>query len=221
MKLVYFLPLIFWACQPKQTSTTPATTEAPDTVILRINLNQELAGSAYRNRATGYLMVINGDSAYFSPAFTESNKGKVNLLLGLYPLQTYAEQMTQLQAILPTAAEDYNFDSLSSVYMGRLVHTGDLAIAVTNEYLTAFDGYGSTATTEYRKIEHFLTTSKLGRDLNVILEPYGLHVTEASVEKVFFTEMPAQTIDSTLHATWPARILDASVWVKLGQVEYL
>ncbi|UXX80321.1 hypothetical protein N7E81_04310 [Reichenbachiella carrageenanivorans] len=220
MKLVYLLPFVLWACQPKQQPAPPTIVEASDTVILKIDLNQELAGSAYRKKATGYLMIANGDSAYFSPTFTESiEKGRVNLIMRLNPQQTYAEQITQLQVILPTAAQDYNFDSLSGVYLGRLVHTGDLAIAITNEYVTAFGGYGSTETSEYRKIERFLTLSKLGSDLNAIFNPYGLQVTGANVEKVFFTKMPAQAIDSVLHNTWPERILDASVWVELKQVE--
>lgn len=209
------------ACQPKEKPAT-TTEEEPvvsDSLILRFDVNKELAGSAYRNKATGYLLVVDQDSTLFFPAFTQSkDAGRVSLILGLHPSLTYHTQMTQLQAILPQAAKDYNFDSLSAVYVGRLVQTGDLAIQVTNEYLKAFDGHGSTATTEYATIASFLASSQLGKDFDQLFAPYDLEVTGTSVEKVFYTEMyESITIDSARHTQFPEKVLDAMVWVKLGK----
>ncbi|MEP2026079.1 MAG: hypothetical protein ABJH98_19970 [Reichenbachiella sp.] len=220
LKPTYALLILMWACQPKNKPeiSSPEPT-VPDTLVLRFDVNEELAGSAYREKATGYLLVVDGDSTLFFPAFTKSKKyGRVNLILGLHPSLTYHQQMKQLKTILPYAAKDYNFDSLSGVFVGRLVQTGDLAIQVTNEYLEAFDGYGSTATTQYDTIASFLATSKLGRDFNKLFDLYGLTAVGTSVEKVFYTEMHESIkIDSAQHSQWPEKILDAMTWVKLGQ----
>ncbi|SMD34691.1 hypothetical protein SAMN04488029_2140 [Reichenbachiella faecimaris] len=219
MKPIYVILFLLCTCQPKdkQAVTTTAEPTPSDTLVLRFDVNQELAGSAYREKATGYLLVVDGDSTLFFPAFTKAkNEGRVNLILGLHPSLTFGEQMQLLQAILPYAAKDYSFDSLSSIYIGRLVQTGDLAIQITNEYLEAFGGYGSTATTEYDTIASFLATSKLGRDFNKLFAPYHMTVAGTSVEKVFYTELHKSIkIDSVLHNQFPEKVLDAMTWVKL------
>ena len=221
-KTIFALLLVAMACQSKDkpTTLTESLPKEPDTLVLRFDVNEELAGSAYRNKATGYLLVVDQDSTLFFPAFTKAkNDGRVNLILGLHPSLTFGEQMNQLQTILPYAAKDYNFDSLSSIYVGRLVQTGDLAIRVTGEYLDAFDGYGSTATSEYDTIASFLVTSQLGRDFNQLFAPYDLNVIGTSVEKVFFTSLNKSIkIDSSLHIDYPEKILDAMVWLKLDKV---
>lgn len=223
LKPIYALLILLWACEPKEKSTEESTNEATpvetESIILRFDVNEELAGSAYREKATGYLMVLDGDSTLFFPAFTKGKKdGRVNLILGLHPSLTYHQQMRQLKTILPYAAKDYNFDSLSGVYVGRLVQTGDLAIQVTNEYLEAFDGYASTATTQYDTIASFLATSQLGQDFNKLFDPYDITVVDTSVEKVFYTELHESiTIDSTLHTQFPDKVLDAMVWLKVGK----
>lgn len=216
-KYIFILFIILSACQTKESSQSQTAVVEPDTVVLRFDVNEELAGSVYREKATGYLLVVDQDSTLYFPAFTKSkSEGRVGLILGLHPSLTYGEQLQQLQAILPYAARDYNFDSLSGIYLGRLVQTGDLAIQVTNEYLEAFDGYASTATTQYDTIASFLTSSKLGRDFNKLFTPHGLKVVGTSVEKVFYTEIyESIKIDSALHSQFPDKVLDAMVWVRL------
>jgi len=219
MKLLYAFLILLCACQPNNKPQSSYQSSPPDVQVLRFDVNEELAGSAYRKRATGYLMVTEGDSSLFFPAFTEAkDDGRISLILGLHPSISYADQMKQLHFLLPYVAKDYNFDSLSGVFVGRLIQTGDLAIEVTNEYLNHFGGYGSTATTAYDTIASFLSSSKLGRDFDKLLDPYGLQVSGTSVEKVFYTEMPGSIkIDSTLHNEIPDKILDAMVWVKLNE----
>lgn len=219
MKPIYIIFLILLACQAKEKVSSDPQILEPDTVIVKIDLNEELAGSAYRKRATGYFLMVDDDSSLYVPAFAESKEGRVSLMLGLYPLLTYQEQLEQLRALLPSAVKEYNFDSLGGVYVGRLVQTGDLAIDITNEYLDEFGGYGSTATSEYSDIANFLSRSKLGRDMNSLFAPYGLEVVGASVEKVFFTELHESIkIDSARHkgTKIPEQILDGMTWVELG-----
>lgn len=222
-KIIFALLLVAMACQSKDkpTTLTESLPMEPDTLVLRFDVNEELAGSAYREKATGYLMIVDGDSTLFFPAFTKAKKdGHINLILGLHPSLTFYDQMSQLNTILPYAAQDYNFDSLTGLFVGRMVQTGDLAIQVTNEYLDTFGGYASTATSEYDTIASFLMTSRLGREFNQLFNPYKLKVRGTSVEKVFYTELPkAFKIDSTLHTGFPEKVLDAMVWVKLGPQE--
>ena len=216
MRSIAILLLILSACQTKPEAVNKISTSQPDTVIATVDLQQELAGSAYRQRATGYFLVIDGDSSLYRPAFTESNEGRVSLMLGLHPLLPYDEQLAQLETLLPHAARSYALDSLHSVFMGRLVQTGDLAIDITKEYLVEFNGYGSTATTEYSVIADFLAHSRLGRDLDQVFSPYRLKVSGTSIEKVFFTEpYLSGPIDSARYAAGeiPEKVLDCMTWV--------
>lgn len=221
MKQILALLLLSTSCIPHEQSNTASQTIELDTLVAKIDMNDILSGSAYRKRATGYYLIINGDSSIYLPTLTESKEGKLSLMLGLQPKHTYQQQLDQLALILPYAAKEYNFDSLNGIYVGRLVQTGNLVIDITNEYLDTFGGYGSTATTEYNKIADFLAQSRLGQDINELLRPYALEVKSASVEKVFFTGYhPSVKLDSTRYKNQklPKRLLDCMTWLTIGKM---
>lgn len=214
---------LFSCTSGQRGNETPPPATISDTLIVKQKITDELAGSVYRKRATCYFLVVKGDTSVYRPVFMESRtEGRVSLVLDFYSTLTYEEHLAQLRVLLPDAAQDYNFDSLGTVYMGRLVEMGSLAVDLTNEYLTVFGGYGSSATTAYPEIAEFMTQSRLGRDMDELFRPYDLHVSGASVEKVFFTPLKAS---SAIHAeryhqtNIPDRLLDASTWFYLKKSE--
>ncbi|MEO9965790.1 MAG: hypothetical protein ABJF11_08380 [Reichenbachiella sp.] len=222
MKNIFLLFLVLSACQSKNNLEIESTSQVPEYSIFSIDVNDQLAGSAYRKRATGYQLITLLDSSLFIPSFSESNEGAVSIRLSLHPQLTYEKQLDQMRLILPVAAKAYNLDSLRGIYLGRLVQSGDLAIEVTIEYLQIFGGYASTATTEYEKIGVFLSKSKLGQDWNEILQPYGLQVTGASVEKVFYTRPYGPIkIDSSRYSNIeiPDQLLDCMTWLEIRKLQ--
>ncbi len=161
-----------------------------DTLIGKNNITNEISGSAYRKQATEYFVIIEKDSSSFRPIFSESN-GSIWLNLNLpysKPTKNYYQRLSELELILPVAASEYNIDSLKSIFFGRLVLSGDLAILVTQEYKRKFGDRKYIATKDYHQISEFiLKESTFVKDLNRILEPYSKQVSGIDIEKVFFT----------------------------------
>jgi len=190
-------------------------------IVGRKNITNEIAGSAYRKRATAYFVISENDTSRFTPIFYESKvNGQVNIDLHQaysHPTKTYLKQLNELKLILPEASKDYNFDSLTNLYLGRLISTGDLAVSITEAYRQKFGEQENTSTSDYAEISDFLLKSRLGKDLNEIFKPYNTTVESVDVEKVFFSEKKYLTNYNTLSrdtASIPNRILDCSTWVK-------
>jgi hypothetical protein len=217
------LLLLLTACsnggQVNSTTTTEKTNLTNDTVIGSKTIT-EIAGSAYRKRATGYFVINGKDTSNFTCVFVElKDSGKVVIDLNIpYPKDgvTYRQRMSELQKILPVAKKDFNFDSLRSIYLGRLVQNGDVAIEITEQYI---DKFGQPKKiTDYRKVETFLKESQLGKDFNKILCPYSIAVESISSEKLqFFSkkELYFMSKIETDTTKIPEKILDCMTWVIL------
>lgn len=192
-------------------------TLASDTVVYKTEITNEIAGSAYRKRATAYGLVIKGDTSLFRCVFSESNSSsKITLFIDKNHQGTsYQQRFIELKHILPLAAIDYNMDFLSSISFGRLIEWSDLAIEITNEFLEKdFDKTKDL----HKNVSAFLPLSSIGSMLNNLLNPYQLKVKSVSLEKVFFsTKESFYSINSTkIDSTKvPNKIIDCITWVNV------
>lgn len=191
-----------------------------DTMVGSTVITHEIAGAAFRKRAQRYFIVIDKDTSDFSCIFYESKEsGKVGIDLKSSSFKKgipYRKRLEELRVILPRAARDFNFDSLESVSLGRLVSTGDLAIAVTNQYRRQF-GYRHKIE-PYRTVAGFMKESAIGTDLNRLFKPYFLTVDHVSIEKLFFAtqkELYGASRIETDSAYVPEKILDCITWVTM------
>jgi hypothetical protein len=183
-------------------------------------ITDEIAGSVFRKRAIGYFVVTDKDTSDFTCIFYESKDGgKVGIDLNIPYLKVtmaYRQRMDELETILPKAAMDFDFDSLTSISFGRLILSGDLAIEVTKQYGQKFGTSDKVA--DYKTVELFLRESKLGSDLNEIFKPYSISVDNISLEKLFFTTKKeifwASKIE-TDSANVPDKILDCMIVAKI------
>jgi len=218
------LLLLLTACsndgQVNSTATTQKTNQTNDTVIGSKQITNEIAGSAYRKRATSYFVINGKDTSNFACIFVElKDSGKVVIDLNLPYFKdgiAYRQRMDELQKILPVAKKHFNFDSLRSIYLGRLVQNGDVAIEITKQYT---DKFGQPKKiTDYRKVESFLAESQLGKDFNKIFNPYSFAVEKVSSEKLFFTSKKELCFMSKIETDAtkiPEKILDCMTWVIL------
>lgn len=212
-------------CQKRSQETTALENAEPTIQDITIGQQQvidEIAGSAYRKRATKYFVIVDKDTSTYAPVFTETNDGgTVGMDLNIrYPnnSKSYNEWMGELKMILPQVAQDYNLDSLNGIFVGRLIATGDLAIEVTRQYHDRYKMYDNIRTVDYQRISDFLLESKLSGDFNKLLEPYAISVDEIGVEKVFFTtpqSFRGYSKIETDSASIPTQILDCQTWVKM------
>ncbi len=219
--LLFGLLLLMFACNEPQTNTSqnnaqPAITTI-DTLVGRRIITNEIAGANYRKRAIGYYLIVNNDTSDFVSIFSESNDGKVSISFFLdESSKTYATRMAELDAILPTAFTEFEFDSLSSIEMGRLISHGDLVIDVTNQYLKKFEV--KKPLQDYKTTAAFLKQSKLADDFNTIFKPYSVEVVGVSIEKLFFTssnQIYSISKIETDSSAVPEELLDCITWVSL------
>ncbi len=190
-----------------------------DTLVGRKTISDEIPGSAYRKRALGYFLIINSDTSDFVCILTESkDSGKVSMNIRYERrTMTYRQRMEELKRIISEASRDFNFDSLRSLYLGRLVFNGDIAVDVTRQYQEQFGKVDRIA--DYIAVSEFLRKSKLAADLNDLFSPYSVSVRKVSPEKLFFTSKTelfwASKVETDSVAI-PEKILDCIVWIEMG-----
>jgi hypothetical protein len=218
------LVILLASCKDnRQNNFAQTTTEnkvTVDTIVGNKAITDEIAGSSYRKRATGYFVIIDKDTSDYTCIFTQSkDNGKVSINLNIpysKTAMTYRQRLDELKIILPQAAKDYDFNSLSSISFGRLILSGDLAIEVTRQYRQKF---GTSNKIEgYATVEQFLKVSKLGTDLNVLFKPYSISVDKVSIEKLFMTSRQDLFWASKVEADTtkvPDKILDCMTWATL------
>jgi hypothetical protein len=193
-----------------------------DTVVARIEVSNELAGSAYRKRAGSYFVINGSDTSSFKPIFSEVNDDEsVSLSLNIpYSKSTfsYDQRLNELKRILTRATQDYPVNSLTTVSFGRLILSGDLAIELTKEYKERFGHNEKITTGQYKEISEFLLTSKLSKDLNQLFKPYQKSVKRIGIEKAFFTTKDELLTYSQITqdtSLIPERIIDFMTWIEL------
>ncbi|MCR6639662.1 MAG: hypothetical protein NVV82_11945 [Sporocytophaga sp.] len=209
----------------RQNNTSQATEQMKtpfDTIVGKKVLTDEIAGSAYRKRAIGYFVIVGNDTSDFACIFTESKSdGKVWIDLNIpyfKKTMTYSQRLKELKMILPKAALDFNFDSLTGISYGRLILSGDLAIDVTNQYRQRFGT--SDKLQSYDVVRQFLKESKLGTDLNTLFKDYSITVDNVYPEKLFFTkreDLYWASMIGTDSSDVPGKILDCMTNVKLSK----
>jgi hypothetical protein len=204
-----------------QSDNKNQVTSIPNTIIGKKNVINEIAGSAYLKRATGYFIIAGKDTSDYRVIFTENkDDGKVAIDAHYDKYnkkgKLFAIRMEELTRILPEAQKDYNFDSLATISMGRLVSTGDLAIDITKSYIKKYgENYKISS---YKDITDFLLSSELVASFNKLFKPYSITVTQIDAEKVFFTTKRELYYSSLIEADStgiPERILDCITWIYL------
>lgn len=192
-----------------------------DTLIGEIKITNELAGSAYRNRATGYFVIIEKDTSNYKPIFTESKEnGSISIIQNLSYSEknaTYEQRLNELKLILQKAEQDYDIDSLTDMSLGRLILSGDLAVILTREFKHTFDENKKIETIKNQEISNFLLESTLTRDLNDIFKPYQKTVKKISIEKLLFTDKQELIRYSDIAmdvSQIPENILDFMIWIE-------
>jgi hypothetical protein len=211
------ISILIIACdrQAEVNKLTPdAGTFNADTLIGRIPITNEIAGSAYRKRAMAYFLIINGDTSDFRCILTESNENaQVDMEIRFKRRKSYRQQLRELQKLIPAGVRDFDYDSLRSIFISRLVTTGDLAVDISRQ----LQG-DSISINNYSEVKQFLLKTKLASDFNRLLTPFYCSVAGFSVEKVFLTDKKIlfrnATVESDTSAI-PEHILDCITWIRI------
>ena len=126
---------VFCTCSNQTESKTKIedvkhTKYISDTIIGEKSITNEIAGSAYRKRATGYFVIVNNDTSDFMPIFTES---KDDNIIGI---KDSSADMLYYQTLINQVSSGFNviqgYGSLflpSLVLGGRITFCGEANLA--------------------------------------------------------------------------------------------
>lgn len=201
----------------RHTNTTTVIARQDTAVVGWVNLH-EMAGNAYLSRSMRYFLKIGSDSSRFNCIVYESKENKrlgMDLRLA-HETMSWSQQMQELKVLMPVISKEFFLDSLGSISLGRLCHTGDAGADVTRLYRDKVTK--SRKIPSYRLISQFLLHTTLTSQLNELLLPYGLKVRGYGLEKVFFipkSSVMASTRFETAERDIPDFLLDAIVWVSV------
>jgi hypothetical protein len=221
MKKLLAVLAIFFCCGVK-VNYCEATSS--DTTIVSRSITNEIPGSALRKRAKQYYFITGKDTSSLQFYMIESNDGNVDIDIADHRISheniSYRELLTELKAILPMASKDFNFKVLHSIFLGRLVQKGDIAVQISNQY--SHEIGSASKKIDYTKTVKFLIHSKLSSDLNIAFKIYNLSVHDVSIEHPFFTtknELYYQNIIETPSNEVPKKIFDCMAWVELRPID--
>jgi hypothetical protein len=188
-----------------------------DTLVGSKVITDELAGSVYRKRAKSYFLFCGRDTSDFTCYLEEAkDDGKVIIDLRFERTMSYRQQMSQLRELLTEAVKDFSFDSLGTIFIGRLVNTGDLAVAISRQVID--ERAAIREFHDYDLVKAILLRSKITSDFNRLLRPYNRSVAGFSVEKVFFTDKKELFLNSKIESDSleiPDKILDCITWMNI------
>lgn len=158
-----------------------------------------------KRKAFEYFVILNKDTSRFNPSFIQLKDGDEFYINFPNSKQSnsYTERLEEFSLILNEASHMYLIDSLKRINTGLFNSSGDLAIAITNEFMGVFSHriqqpkgpFSEVSTALYKDISSFLLTSTMVKDLNTILKPYAIAIDKIRLEKVHFVSKDRMLIN--------------------------
>lgn len=207
------------SCRNKIENFSDNLINSQDTLVRSETLITPIEGSSAALKSERFYLVIKNDTSDFTCLVnTSTESGTYSLNISFYASNiSYEERLKELLIILPGISKKYPLDSLRSIYLGRLIYYGDLAISVTEAYNRTYTSYKKAE--DYQAISTFLLKTQLADDFNKLLKPYGLSVQKISPEKIFFADKKELLLLSKVKQnkdSIPDKILDCMLWLGVG-----
>ena len=221
MKLSILLLLFFQTACGNPPAGLDTNLLPNDTLVISKPITNEIAGSAYRKRATQYQIAHQSDTSKFAIILIESNKnefdhdGSVHLEFHFDKSKSFKEQKQELNILLVKASKEYKFDSLKSIYSLYLPSLGDLNIKVSKELEDNKDL--KLIMKSYWKLNDFLLKSSLSKEINEIFKNYNLTVKQFTIEHFGYFAKPEiinkfSKIETDPNA-FPTKIMEGGIWI--------
>jgi hypothetical protein len=192
-----------------------------DTIVGTKRITNEVAGMNYRKRAKAYFIIAGADTSDFQCIFLQAkNDGRVSIDIRYRKHLSYDQQQALLAKILPFAMRDFNVDpdSLNTIFVSRLITSGDLAVRIAQQYDREFAADRSLT---HAKVSSFLMRTDLVKDWNNLLSAHQVAVDTVYTEKNFFTAKEQVFMWSTIKTdslTVPNQLLDCMIWLRLKSI---
>lgn len=208
------LPVIFilsgMGCDGNQPSSSTATEAADTTATILPQISRVVTESeGLLQKNIEYVKMIGPVEFTVEAAMREDST--VALRFNYYHPFTFKEHLQYQGEILPEVFKDFNKNQVTSVFLGRLIYTGNLAAKISAEVKAAgWDGQS------YPELRDILEKGSLTKEFRSLFRPYGLEIKTVSFEKAFFTDSKSLAHYSKLTLPpeeVPAEILDCMAWL--------
>ncbi len=208
------------SCKNNENDSLVNVTNSPDTLVRSELLITEIAGFSSPLKSEKFYLIIKNDTSDFTCLLNTSKENRTySLNISFYDSNTsYEDRLRAIRTILPYINKKYRLDSLKSIYLGRLIYYGDLAISVTEAYNREYSSHKKIE--DYQAISTFLLETQLAYDFNELLKPYAVSIQKISPEKIFFADKrELLSLSKVKHNqdSIPDKILDCMLWLKVGQ----
>lgn len=225
--ITYYLLASFtlFACQRQAEVDKAATmTVSKDTLIQSQWLHESMPEASHLVTSEKFFLVIKKDTSDFNCLVNKLKENRkytfqISITSGY---STYAQRLRELQKLVPEINRKYPIDSLQSIFLGRLIYYGDLAIGITQAYHRHYSESTIVSTKHYPSIASFLLKTQLAEDFNKILRPYGVAIQNISVEKIFFADkkelLTLGRVSSPTDSI-PEKILDCLIWMEIDRIK--
>ena len=210
---LFILTVLAVSCTDNNKPATQVINEISIDTIIKKEVIQEEGGKI---RHAVYFLVRKTDTSNLRYDISINPDDSIEIIVyekGILrgSLLSYREELQEQSHILREASMDFDLNSLKKIWDISLSSTGDLAIAITKQLPPEYFG----KSLHNLDVGKFLLTSKLTKDLNELLKPYGKKIKRYVVEK-------AQFLDSSIIFKYnnietpkseiPTKILDAQIW---------
>lgn len=183
LTLLFILVMGCISCvqETKPKKQSEKSVENLDTLIVKHK--NELSKSyevALYSKSYTYYWLVGKDTLDFSVTVDEYKRDST-LHLDIYHRQPilFTEVLKKIIECIPSIKEDFYFSKLNSFHFRNIIYYRDLAKDLSNEYEKRF----GQRDISYEKLNRFLLSSNLTKQLNNIVSPFDKRVKGYNIEK--------------------------------------
>ena len=186
---LFFITVIgFISCvqETKSKKQTEKSFANLDTLIVK---HKHLLNKSYEvgfySKSYSYYWLVGKDTLDFVVNATEYEKDST-LHLNIYHKQPmlFTNALTKINECIPSIKEDFYISKLNSFYFRDLIYYFDLTKELSTEYEKQF----GRKNISYEKLNRFLLSSNLNKQLNNFVNPFDKNVKRYSIEKFHLTD---------------------------------
>jgi hypothetical protein len=149
---------------------------------------------------------------HFAIEAGEREDSSIALRMNFYSTLTFEAHLQHQQNMLHEVAKDFDLQRTTSIFLGRLVYTGDLALRVSKQLEEAnWDG-------NRKELQTLLEKSAVVKAYQEMLTPFGMNIKGVSFEKVMHMDKESLLNFATItvpDSEQPEQVVDCMLWLIL------
>jgi len=218
--IFYFLSIFIFITCGKEKIENSNIENVRDSIVVKKKIPLDFNNKILFKKTISYTLVLGKDTSDFQIFVSQAKKNQDISIYTVYNLKKekseklYVQRLKELKYLLKVVNNDFNLNYLSSLYLGRLIYNGDIALTIMKLYNVKFGKNSNVLSPD--KISDLILESKLTDDINSILSQYSKKISDVGLEKITFVpkeELISSSLLSKESKYIPSRVLDC--WIDL------